>query len=208
MALPFSNEWHLYIAIKDADADTREAPWYGPWDIVLRNYIFALFCGPPYLTITYPQFPVSKHIDTYYPEDDNVQDDEDSDDNGSHVQMTRSPSVSPYATPQHNRTAPIRSAAPSPEVLRGSPSERLHTPPRLPTMSRKIRSTRIPDFVQLLYKVKINPDDTLDKYVKRIMLLVEIKRCADIPSAASFVAILPQLYLMFRKSLTTNNREV
>ena len=135
---------------------------------------------------------MSKHIDTYYPEDDNVQDDEDSDDNGSHVQMTRSPSVSPYATPQHNQTAPIQSAAPSPEVLHGSPSECLHTPSRLPTMSHNIHSTRIPDFVQLLYKVNIKPDNTLDKYVKHIMLLVEIKRCVDIPSAASFVGMLPQ----------------
>ena len=65
MALPFLNEWHLYIAIKDADTDTREAPWYGPWDIALWNYIFALFCGPPYLTITYPQFPMSKYIDIW-----------------------------------------------------------------------------------------------------------------------------------------------
>ena len=59
-------------------------------------------------------------------------------------------------------------------------------------MSHNICSTCIPDFVQLLYKVKIKPDNTLDKYVKRIILLVEIKRCADIPSAASFVRMLPQ----------------
>ena len=76
--------------------------------------------------------------------------------------------------------------------------------PQVNASTRKIRSTRIPDFVQLLYKVKINPDDTLDKYVKRIMLLVEIKRCADTPSAASFVGILPQTDQQARHAFATS----
>ena len=54
-----SGEWHLHIAITDAALDHREAPWYGPWNIILRDFIFLSFCQPPYMTITYPQFPVS-----------------------------------------------------------------------------------------------------------------------------------------------------
>ena len=65
-----SEEWHLQTTIVDASLDHREAPWYGPWNIVLRDFIFRSFCPRPFLTITYPQFPVSKHVDIDDADDD------------------------------------------------------------------------------------------------------------------------------------------
>lgn len=184
-----SDDWHLHLAIVDAATDTREAPWYGPWDLVLRNFIFEAFSQPPYITITYPQFPVSRDIDTYDPEDDKIHDGEDSDDDGD----------------GNSPTALIRSAAPSPETIRGTPSPKILRrspnevlgahPMFLASHSRRKRSTRIPDFVQLLYRLNINPDGTIDRpvrYSTRIILLVEIKRILEVPTLRSFNDVLPQ----------------
>lgn len=68
--------WKLYIAIAEAAADYREAPWYGPWNIVLQA-TFKDFCVPPYFTITCPQFPVAKDIDTFDPKDNESEDSEE-----------------------------------------------------------------------------------------------------------------------------------
>lgn len=56
--------WVLNLAILHASNDTREAPWYGPWNIVLQD-LFRDFCQWANLiyTTTYPQFPLVKDID-------------------------------------------------------------------------------------------------------------------------------------------------
>lgn len=184
-----SEEWHLHVAIADASLDHREAPWYGPRNIVLRDFIFRSFCPRPFLTITYPQFPVSKHVDI----DDADDDDEefefgtdyygDNDDNG--MQMSQSPPT-------------LRSSAPSPEMIRGSRSRLLATPPRIPasppSSRQKIRTTRIPDFVQQLYRVKINNNGTISpiQFDSRIILLVEIKKNIRNPTMVHFAKIMEQ----------------
>ena len=167
-------EWRLHIAIAEAESDTREAPWYGAWDIVLRDFLFLSFCTPPYLTITYPQFPVSKHVDT------NNADDYDCDSDSE--QGPQSPNI------------PSRSTAPSPESFRGSRSQLPPTPPRgfphSPLLKK--RTTRIPDFIQLLYEIITNSNGTVPipiVYTSRIVLVVEIK-ITLLPTATQFADIL------------------
>jgi hypothetical protein len=78
----------------------------------------------------------------------------------------------------------VRFAAPSPEVFKGFRQDLLQTPPKLSpqrckSQKQKKRSTRIPDFAQLVFRIKIHPTNSLDDppiHTKRIMLLVEIKR--------------------------------
>ena len=43
------------------------------------HQLFQDFCPPPFIAITYPQYPVTKDIDSVTPEDDKGEDD-DSDD--------------------------------------------------------------------------------------------------------------------------------
>jgi hypothetical protein len=50
--------------------------YYGPWNIVLKDFFFPGFFPSPYATITYPQFPSTKDIDTFNPEDDKLDDDD------------------------------------------------------------------------------------------------------------------------------------
>jgi hypothetical protein len=169
------NEWRLHIAISQAQSDTREAPWYGPWDIILRDFLFSPFCKPPYFTITYPQFPVSKNVDTDNADDNDYDyyDDEDS------LQMAQSTN---------------RAAAPSPENFRGSRSLLPPTPSPPPPPPTQ-RTTRIPDFIQLLYQIRCNPDGTIPspiEYTSRIILLVEIKRSTLNPTVKLFADILYQ----------------
>ena len=57
-----SRYWTLNLAIAQARNDPREAPWYGPWNIVLQD-LFQDFCLSPFYTVTYPQFPLVKDID-------------------------------------------------------------------------------------------------------------------------------------------------
>jgi hypothetical protein len=58
-------EWALHLVIAGALGDSREAPWYGAWNIVLKDILFESSCLLPLLTVTYPQFPLSKNIDTH-----------------------------------------------------------------------------------------------------------------------------------------------
>jgi hypothetical protein len=187
-------EWHLHIAISQALSDSREAPWYGAWNIVMRDMIFnpRKFCREPFMTITYPQFPVSKGIDTDDAGDDDDEDEESDIDGGkgggdNDVQMSQSPPTS-------------RGVAPSPEIFRGSPSVLPPTPPKdsFPLMDSspppppKKRTTRIPDFLQMLYRLSRNNDGTTRfpaKYSERIMLIVEIKKLDEQPTLAHFAAI-------------------
>lgn len=179
------NEWCLHISIAEAQSDTREAPWYGPWDIVLRDFLFSSFCKPPYFAITYPQFPVSKHIDTDNADDYDDDCDDGYDDDDNDVQMSQSPN---------------RSAAPSPEIFRGSRSLLPPTPPKIspkspPFPPPKQRTTRIPDFIEMLYAIELNPNGTIPipiQYASQIILLVEIKKSTLHPSVKLFADIIHQ----------------
>jgi hypothetical protein len=77
--------WTIYFAIREAADDPREAPWYGPWNIVLQD-LFHGFCVAPFITVTYPQYPVVKNIDSVDPRDD---DDDDDSDNEKHNDKAR-----------------------------------------------------------------------------------------------------------------------
>jgi hypothetical protein len=67
--------WLLHLAIAAASNDSREAPWYGPWNIVLQD-LFHAFGPQEFFTVTYLQFPLVKEIDT-------VDSDEEESDEGS-----------------------------------------------------------------------------------------------------------------------------
>jgi hypothetical protein len=66
--------WALRLAIAEAREDLREAPWYGPWNIVLQD-LFHNFAPWGFFTVTYPQFPLAKEIDP---------DEDESDEGGDH----------------------------------------------------------------------------------------------------------------------------
>ena len=75
--------------------------------------------------------------------------------------------------------APMQSSAPSPEVYKGFRQDLPETAPPLTSNSRAYKSTRIPDFTQWVYKMRQHAGQMLDNppvYMKRIVLLVEIKR--------------------------------
>ncbi|KIM73157.1 hypothetical protein PILCRDRAFT_15471 [Piloderma croceum F 1598] len=197
MDVPFTfaslpeKDWNLLVAIADATEDSREAPWYGPWYLVLRDCIFDRFCKPPFLTITYSQYPVSKDIDTYDSEDNTDADDNDTDDTQDYIRSA-APSPEAVRTPSPQTTRQTS----SPQAFRGSTSEPTHTPSKFKTSrSRTKRSTRIPDFVQLLYQINVNSDGTINrpvKYQKHILLLVEIKKSSKFTTSLSFTDVFRQ----------------
>lgn len=212
-----ATEWALHLAIADALGDSREAPWYGAWNIVLKDILFESFCLLPLLTVTCPQFPLSKNIDTYNPEDNKIIDDDDSDDDedddhdegsnqmSSSPQHTRilgqhsTPSPESYrssSSPQAYRGPaypPVRYSVPSPESYRGSSSPQASRDRS--SHRRKKRSTRIPDFAQLLYTLNVNRDHTISLPViihNRIILLVENKANKETPTILDFSPIMHQ----------------
>jgi hypothetical protein len=207
------NQWNLHLSILNADNDTREAPWYAAWNLVLQEQIFANFCQPPYLTVTYPQFPVSRHIDTYHPADDIIDgeggDSGDEDDDGESYRITLSPSQHPQTTPP-SRNHLLRSGAPSPESYRHPSLQLLDTPPA-PWANKHSppgrKSTRIPDFAQLLYQIEANSDGTVPLPIKYqilgLSLIVEVKKCTIHPTALSFTNILPQTDRQVHRVFTT-----
>jgi hypothetical protein len=67
--------WALNLTILQASSVPREAPWYGAWNIVLKE-MFQEFCPRKFNTVTYPQFPLVKDIDTV---DISASEDEESD---------------------------------------------------------------------------------------------------------------------------------
>ena len=89
------NYWRLRFSIAEAAADCREAPWYGPWSIAVQQ-LFENFCPRhgPFVTITYPQYPVTKDIDSIIPDEDEDsgegedEDDSDSDDGVCHIALS------------------------------------------------------------------------------------------------------------------------
>ena len=143
-------EWILHLAIAEALGDSREGPWYGAWNIVLKDILFKSFCIPPLLTVTYPQFLVSEYWYTRswrrqnhwgwwqwrrkWDDDDDDNGDERSDEMISSPQHPRilgrhsTPSPQSYLSSfspqgyQGPTYAPVRYSAPSPESHRGSSS--------------------------------------------------------------------------------------
>ena len=157
---------------------------------------YSLSFEPPYFTITYPQYPVSKHIDTDNASEDDNDEDGDGDDDDT-VQMAQFPD---------------RSAAPSPKIFRGSRSLLPPTPPKVsphrPTRPPpKQRTTRIPDFIQLLYQIRYNDNRTICspiQYRSRIILLVEIKKITVVPTMQHFVDVFYQTDLQARHAFYTS----
>ena len=85
-------------------------------------------------------------------------------------------------------TSPPPRTAPSPEVYKGFRQDLPKTPPklsppRLVKHKRKKCSTRIPDFVHLVFRIRVHPpNNTLvipQAHIKRIILLAEIKRAVE-----------------------------
>jgi hypothetical protein len=199
-----SSQWALQVAIADANADPsgREAPWYGPWNLVLQDFLFRGFGNFPYLTVTYPQYPVSNTVDI---------------EDGSEFDFDEPVAI--YTD---------RSAAPSPEVFSGSRHLLPLTPPKaLPRQASaskspagsmsppassseapipKIRSTRIPDFVQRLHQLKLKDDHSPcipPIFRTRIFLIVEIKKVTVSPNAYSFLEIHRQTDIQARHVFTS-----
>lgn len=91
-------DWELYLSILYATSDTREAPWYAPWNIALKDFLFRDFVPWPFFTITYPQFPLTATADTYSEQDEfndgdeylDTDDDDDADDDSLYPTSPRS----------------------------------------------------------------------------------------------------------------------
>jgi hypothetical protein len=83
------NYWRLSFSIAEVAADCREAPWYGPWSIAIQQ-MFKNFCPCLFVTITYPQYPVTKDINSIIP-DEEVEDEDESDDEVCHVAPVQYP---------------------------------------------------------------------------------------------------------------------
>ena len=71
-------DWLLKLAVLQASNDPREAPWYGPWNIVLED-MFQDFCPKKreFITATYPQFPLVKDIETVVSDSEEESSDEE-----------------------------------------------------------------------------------------------------------------------------------
>jgi hypothetical protein len=106
-----------------------------------------------------------------------------------------------------------RSVAPSPEVFRGYRAELLQTPPKLLSPSqaerrrKKFRFTRIPDFAQLLFEIKLNMPgnmvDDLARYRVGPLLLVEIKKSKAGCQIYDFAEVLDQTDQQARNAFAT-----
>jgi hypothetical protein len=145
-------DYDFSFSIDVAMSDTREAPWYGVWNIILPQKLFKHFCKRPLSTDTFPQFPLPHDVDVY---EDDIQEDADPDDPDSDIDGDergealrrfargdigpRTPARPPrndaalQAPRNARRTPQIRDVtAPSPEDYKGSlnllPRTPLHTP--------------------------------------------------------------------------------
>jgi hypothetical protein len=107
--------------------------------------------------------------------------------------------------------APSRTA-PSPEFYRGFREDLPQTPPklsppRLEVHKPKKRSTRIPDFVQFVFRIRQHPPnnilDTPPIYIKRIILLVEIKRAIKSCELWYFTGVLDQTDQQARRAFAS-----
>ncbi|KAF9459180.1 hypothetical protein BDZ94DRAFT_1325002 [Collybia nuda] len=153
-----STNGDLAIAIEAAKTDTREAPWYGVWNIILTQKLFNNFCKKPCSTITYPQFPLTSDVDTC----EEVEDDEESEEEFEEKDIRIRPTggdVGPltpersvpiqhhpiqyrpnrYHPPRHVRCSPIerKTDAPSPDTGGMSSDFLLSTPLQTPISTMK-----------------------------------------------------------------------
>ena len=62
--------WALALSIAEASQNSREAPWYGPWNMVLHDLFQGVPAAKGWFTVTYPQYPVDKYLDTAEEESD------------------------------------------------------------------------------------------------------------------------------------------
>ncbi|KAI0063510.1 hypothetical protein BV25DRAFT_1824048 [Artomyces pyxidatus] len=80
---PLPMNLELNTVLSTLRNETREAPWYGPWTIVLKEKIFKGMYTGHALSSTYPQYSLVRTFDVYRPEDDDASD-TDSDEGGPH----------------------------------------------------------------------------------------------------------------------------
>jgi len=93
-------------------------------------------------------------------------------------------------------------------MIRATRSFHPPTPPKVPTARlskrRKNSTTRIPDFVEMLFKAAYKLDKTAFnpvRYQSRIILLVEIKKISHTPTPKDFVEITQQTDCQARHAL-------
>ncbi|KAI0061449.1 hypothetical protein BV25DRAFT_1916820 [Artomyces pyxidatus] len=194
-------ECELKVSIDAIGNDTREAPWYGPWNIVLRDFLFLGTHTAHAISITHPQYPVDRRVDTIDPDADievntlaqmllslDMRRDED---RGSLGGDTSSVTESPVIVTEsvaHLAKPPsfVSSAAPTQSIpiLASSVDMSPHTPPRQPADPQKQEptmskcSTRIPDFAQVAHELACTGDFTnipLQILRTRVDLLTEVK---------------------------------
>jgi hypothetical protein len=188
--------WQLHVAISHASSDGREAPWYAAWNMVLRDIIFRSFCRAPHLTITYPQYPVSKGVDT---DDADINDDEDEEEDRTENDDAGVNKYDIGGGSSDIRMSPptVRAVAPSPELIR-SPRNKarlLSTPPPPRPPPPKLRTTRIPDILQMLHELRRDKGGIIcfpAEFRDRIILIVEIKKATRDPDDEKFGEIFPQ----------------
>ena len=190
-------DWLLKLAVLQASNDPREAPWYGPWNIVLKD-MFQDFCPKKreFITATYPQSPLVKDIETVVSDSEEESSDEEMPEAGVYplplikYLLTRINSILQVKDSR-------RSAAHIPESSKSHRDFR-SGPPRLsPSLKkpRQRRSVHIPDFVQLLYKINVNEDGTIDDpllYRTGILLMVEIRKASAFCQKFEILSVLDQ----------------
>src|SRR5271163_2261259 len=133
------SQWSLCIAIHEATQNPsgREGRWYGPWSIVLNQFLFPGFCTFPFFTVSYPQYPVSN---------DDDKEDEFEEDAGLYTDRSAAPSPEIFSGARH--LLPVTPPKTLPRNATPSMSPGTSSSPEPP--SQRLRSTRIPDFVQRL----------------------------------------------------------
>lgn len=96
----------------------------------------------------------------------------------------------------------------SPEAFKGYRSSPPHTPP--PKMPRSLakkrkqwRSVRIPDFAQLLYRVRVKSDGAFRDYFVGVLLLVEIKKAKHSCQMQDFFQVMDQTGQQARHSFSS-----
>lgn len=108
--------------------------------------------------------------------------------------------------------APPPRTAPSPEFYRGFREDLPQTPPKLSPPRHEVNkpkkcSTRIPDFVQFVFRIRQHPPnnilDTPPVYIKRLILLVEIKRAIKYCELWYFSGVLDQTDQQARRAFAS-----
>ncbi|KAF8063168.1 hypothetical protein FPV67DRAFT_1451676 [Lyophyllum atratum] len=195
MPLSDSSLLKIGFALEAALSDTRESPWYAVWNIVLGDVIFRDLCSDSKgsrTTVTHPQHALVYEVDTK--DDDDVhraqfptplfpfRDETSNDVVMSDATGADAPNEDSDLRPVTPTPTSRESNAPSPEsvstdrrvstpIYSGSPSS-YNSSVRSPSAAPQIKhSTRIPDFVEILYRKDAHGDQR-----KYVLLLVENKK--------------------------------